>query len=166
MARNNNSIVSTTNVEQCTWDIRVNGCCFLGDFFLLLLSRFSTLIFLPSEFFGEKSFRNKRKHCREKEKRFVTNELPLKITSQYTLIKSESISNGREIYVLCFSWFSDLFCNIPVLGMGRRENYVEMSVNTYSSIHTVTLLHSTSGLKSLKSTSIQTDRLGYCAILL
>lgn len=48
---------------------------------------------------------------KERRNRFVTNELPLKITSQYTLIKSESISNGRRIYVLCcFMLASSSFC--------------------------------------------------------
>ena len=68
--------------------------CFLGDFlFKVLCAHF------PLNSMGKNHFAIKESD--EKRKRFVPNELPLKVTSQYTLIKSESISNGREIYVLC-----------------------------------------------------------------
>lgn len=60
---------------------------------------------------------------RREGKRFVTNELPLKVTSQYTLIKSESISNGREIYVLCCFPSSNSQSH-----RGKCGNYAEMLV--------------------------------------
>lgn len=87
------------DVEQCTWDIIESMNVFFSKIFFLVAFQGSFRFLSLRKFSGEKSFRNKRK--RSERERFVTNELPLKITSQYTLIKSESISNGRKIYVLC-----------------------------------------------------------------
>jgi hypothetical protein len=62
-----------------------------------------------------------------RKKRFGTNELPLKRTSQYTLIKRESISNGKKIYVLCcFFLFSVQFQ--WKWGWGKCGNYAEKMV--------------------------------------
>lgn len=68
-------------------------------------SRFTLAPFLSALSLGKNHFAIK-KAMREREqqrKAFCYEWATVKITSQYTLIKSESISNGREIYVLFFS---------------------------------------------------------------
>lgn len=105
-----NNKPSSFYFEQCTWDVSKS----IDDFFPLFFSstffsHFNCLVVERSNSLGKNLFaiKNKKwqKHIYRKKKRqtaeivFVTNELPLKITiSQYTLIKSESISNDREIY--------------------------------------------------------------------
>jgi hypothetical protein len=76
---------------------------------------------------GKNHFAIKESDGKE-EKRFVTNELPLKITSQYTLIKSESISNGRKIYVLCCCFSFLRAISMGVKGTRKCGNYAEKLV--------------------------------------